>query len=205
MVAPHGLSFVVTAALVAWLVAATVVRAFDPDLLARAGALLPSLVLKRPSQAYRLVTHAFVPNRHLADPLFAAAATWTFGPTLESALGARRFAALVGLAALLSGVAAMSYGFFHPTFRAQPAHGVSTIGFALAAAFAARWPDARLRLFRRADVRARTFVGLLTVLGIGSVLLSSQEMSPAAPLTAVAFGALLVGRLAPSEPIAGVP
>lgn len=181
-----------TLALLSLLLLLTVAQRFDDDAIARQGSLLPSLVLRRPLQGFRLVTQAFVPNGHLADPLFAGAAIWSFGPALEGLFGARRLLGFVVLAALASGAIALLYGYFHPTFRAQPAHGVGTLGIALTVAFGACFPEARL-----AGVGAPLFTKVVVGLALVSVLLASQQTSPAAPVGALLFSAALARALDP--------
>lgn len=198
--------------LVAWLLASTVsqlvAQRLEDDALARVGTLLPSLVARRPWHAYRVVTHAFVPNTSLvatpgapwtglADPVFAIGATWALGPTLEAFFGGRRFLAFVVLAAALSGLVALGYGLLHPSFRAQPAHGVGTLGFALVVAFAAQLPKARFAWSSRLSVGARPFAAVVVTLGLSSVLLASQQASPAAPIGAVLLAGWLSSTLAP--------
>ncbi len=94
---------------------------------------------------WQLVTYQFMHSGFL-HLFFNGWAIYTFGLTLESDLGARRFAALMLASGIIGGVVQAAAGFFLPAHFGGNVVGASACAFGLVAAFAALYPARELTM-----------------------------------------------------------
>lgn len=127
--------------------------------------LVPTLALERP---WTLLTMALIHDpRDLFHILFNMLALYSLGPWVEQALGPRRFLTTYGVSALAGSLLFVGTGFLLGDPRIG-AIGASGAVLGILTAFALLFPDAELRIWFTAPIRARNLVWL--AIGIDLIL-----------------------------------
>ncbi len=142
-------------------------------------------------QLWRLLTYPFVNvvvGGDVTSILWSGLSLYFFGPDLEEALGKRRFVAFLLLCTVLTGLIATLFALFDPVRFTMPVLGVSITALSLTAAWGTRFPNRRL-LFP--PIAGKWLVVAILVLELVMILARGSQ-TPAASISAIAFGYLLM-------------
>jgi membrane associated rhomboid family serine protease len=121
-------------------------------------------------QPWTLLTMALV-HRDPVHLLFNALALGSLGPYVERGLGSRRYGILVGVAALSGSLLYVLWGLAWGS--PAPAIGASGAVLGVLVAFALQFPDAELRVFLAAPLKARNLPWL--IVGIDLIALAARQ------------------------------